>query len=492
MTRSGESLLPRLAAALFLAAAPAAHAAAELTASEAFESIRTLITDQGGRFEVATAIDTGSLVLLSQVRISAASSAGSWAVAPDWIRLSDNEDGTVTVRLPSAIAIENTRRDTFDGYGVLLLSDTEGAVSKDESGIALDLAGSLMQVAVSGMDLQFVLDRHEQISFQEWRIKAVGDLTAQGAPLAVSATARQLNTGVYAGDGSGFEEISLNDVSIDFWGKTKNVIDLFKDPFGQASLRARIRFDSGNILTELDPDGGIDLAIRTGAVDLDYRSQPQNKSAALRVEDAVLQTIIAGSVYDSLEFEALDTALKVRDDTARQTTTLATETDLSGFEINAEMFALLGAEDELLSEAGEFPLGRLVVEGSIEMPSTQARQILDGKEAVFETPALLSWRLDRGYLEFLGATLAARGGVDHMMGIGLWDGMRPVGSLHAEIGGLKRLTDWLRSVGLLTRESHLMMRFVIGIGRSDGNDKLRYEISFAGDDGISVNGLSLK
>ena len=492
MTRSGGVLLPQLASLLFLTAAPSAHAADGLTASEAFATIRTLVADQGGRFEVATVIDTGSLVLLSQVRISAASSAGSWAVAPGWIRLSDNEDGTVTVRLPPTIAIENTRRDTFDGYGALLLSDTEGAVFKGESGITFDLAGSLMQVAVSGMDLQFVLDRHEQISFQEWRITAVEDLAAQGVPLSVTASARQLNTGVYAGDGSGFEEISLNDVIIDFWGKTKNVIDLFKDPFGRASLSARIRFDSANILTDLDPDGGIDLAIRTGAVDLGYRSRPQNKSAALRVEDAVLQTIIAGSVYDSFEFEALDTTLKVRDDTARRVTTLATETDVSGFAINPEMFVLLGAEDTMLSEAGELPLGRLVVEGSVEMPSTQARQILDGREAVFEAPALLSWRLDRGYLEFLGATLAARGGVDHLIGMGLRDGTRPVGKLHAEIGGLKRLTEWLRSVGLLTRELHLLMRFVIGIGRSGGNDQLGYEISFAGDDGISVNGLSLK
>ena len=88
--------------------------------------------------------------------------------------------------------------------------------------------------------------------------------------------------------------------------------------------------------------------------------------------------------------------------------------------------------------------------------------------------------------------MAARGGVDHLIGIGLKDGMRPVGSLHAEIGGLKKLTDLLRSVGLLTRESYLLMRFVIGLGRRNGNDQLGYEVIFEGEDGISVNGLSLK
>ena len=492
MKRPVGTLLRQLAAMLFLTAAPTAHAAAQVTASEAFESIRALVSEQGGRFDVATVIDTGSLVLLSQVRISAASSAGSWTVAPDWIRLSDNADGTVTVKLPSAIAIENTRRETFDGYGALLLSDFEGAVSKGESDITLDLAGSLMQVAVSGIDLQFVLDRHEQISFQEWRIKAVGELEAQGAPLSATVSARQLNTGVFAGDGSGFEEISLNNVVIDFWGKAKNVVDLFKDQFGQASLRAKIRFDSANILTGLDSDSGIDLAIRTGPVEIDYRSRPQNKSAALRVADSVLQTIIAGGVYDSVEFEALDTTLEVQDDVSRRTTTLSTKTDLSGFKINADMFALLGAEEKLLSEAGELPLGRLVVEGSVRMPSLQAHQILDGEEAVFESPALLSWRLDRGHLEFLGATMAARGGVDHLIGIGLQDGMRPVGSLYAEIGGLKKLAELLRSVGLLTRESHLLMRFVIGLGKRNGKDQLGYQITLAGEDGITVNGLSLK
>ena len=492
MTRSGGALLPQLAAILFLTAAPAAHAAAKLTAGEAFETIRTLIAGQGGKFEVAAAVDTGDLVLLSQVRISAASSAGSWAVAPEWIRLSENDDGTVTLKLPAAIAIENTRRGAFDGYGALLLSDFAGGVAKDKSGITLDLAGSLMQVAVSGMDLKFVLDRHEQISFQEWRIKAVGDPEGQGAPLSATLAARQLNSGVFAADGSGFEEISLNDVVVDFWGNAKNVVDLFKDAFGQASLRSRIRFSSSNILTEIDPDGGIDLAVRTGPVEIDYRSRPQNKSAALRAEDSVLQTIIAGSVYDSIEFDALDTSIKVQDDTSRRTTTLTANTDLSGFRINADMFALLGAEEELLAEAGEFPPGRLVVDGLVEMPSPQARQILDGEEAVFESPALLSWRLDRGYLEFLGATLAATGGVDHLIGIGLQDGMRPVGSLNAKIGGLKKLTGLLRSVGLLTRESHLLMKFVIGLGRRNGKDQLGYEIVFSGEDGISVNGLTLK
>ena len=485
-----RSAVSGIVLSLVPAAIPGA-AIAELTASQAYQSLRAMAVEQGGELESASMVDSGSIVLLSQVRIGAKGFPGNWKLAPEWMRLAELGDGTVEVSVPEVIPIETSILGVHKTAGTMVLSGFRGLMSSGDDGVTLTMSGDSLQQFAGFSDPGRGMDRHLQAAMLNWRA-ALRSGGADENSVFASIRSKSLSLAVLNGSGRHVFQGSFNRFRAEYSGGFRNLFDFAADPFSMDWFHTNMRFASAKALYAPDPENGKHIAMRSGRFSSRFSSRPGRVSGALTNADFTIQTVTNGAVQDSFRISSVNLESGITAGKNSGTTEIAAAVELAGVEINSHLLAMLVRENGDSDFPSQLPPGRFALDGSVTMPSSQAQQMLAGDELEFRPSDIIDWELDSFGLEFLGASLTAQGRIRQKARAAPDLGFLPVGRLSAEISGLKGVVGLLRAVGAMNRNGEIAVRMLLSVGRANSDDRFGYEIVFDDDGGIIINNFSIR
>lgn len=468
-------------------------ASAGFTAQDAYRHLQSMVTEQGAVLEVAEKVDTVNAVLLSEVRVEIRKFPGNWQGTIEWVRLSQQNDGTVRINIPEIMTVENSLLGVHQSFGTLLVTEFLGEISQIGGGIRIALSGERLQ-QFSGISAnhdsgaQPVTARQLQTRLHQWRAEIIPDQVEQS--IDANLAAQMLNFVVLDGDSSDIFRGSFKGFRAGHQGPLGHFLDLASSPFGMNWFGTSVAFTSGEARYTAGQHDGKTYIVRSGAFALDFNSRPRQISKTIKGSKLNIQTTVSGRIEDVFQVDSLELQNQITVLEDVQNTRIALNANLSGVEINRHLMTPNNANQKAAS--GLFPPGRLILEGSVTIPSNRAEELFVGEKPEFGNDEFAEWKLTDLHVDFLNTTLTAQGGARQVFPENPKEKWRLMGQMVAHIDGLKGALETIKPLGTLSRTSKTVLWMVTMAGKKESKDRLRYNIKFNNDGSITVNSFTIK
>ncbi|MCY3879136.1 MAG: hypothetical protein OXF74_08155 [Rhodobacteraceae bacterium] len=449
--------------------------------------LRSLIAGQGGVLETALQVETADSLLLTGVRIGVPELPGVWMFDLNWVRLTEADDGSIDVELPEIIETRSSSQDGTGIFGVLSTSGQNGRFTADETGMNLSLSGALLQISDGLQDRRTGDVIHVQESSRNWSL-TVDAPVVESNDLTASFTAQEHIITETAEGGTVFAQLGVHDgIEIGYQGQFRDIFNAFDD---LSDIRNHSRWVNADSLKGvLQLTGGAQLAFDSGDVHLSVRSSAETFKVSLQLGGTATQVIAGGFVQDSFQFSELRSEMELGLVPIGDSIRVSLRIGLSDLEVNPELIAMFAASSAAVSD-GDHPPGHFRFEGSLEVPVEHVAEAHLDQRRLVETPENFVVVINSLHLSLLGAEMIVSGEISGSVGDGLEPVPLPFGEIRGELKNVKAMIEYLNSLGAITNEGRLGMAIVLGIGRAKGDDHYSYEIQFAGDNGITVNGVT--
>ena len=470
-----------------------ASASTEFTAQDAYRHLRSMVTEQGAVLEVAEVVDTVNEVLLSEVRVGTREFPGNWQGTIEWVRLSQQNDGTVRINIPKIMTIENSLLGIHQSFGTLLVTGFLGEISKMDGGIRIVLSGERLQ-QFSGISADYdngtqtANNRQLQTQLHQWQAEIIPGQVEQS--IDANLAAQMLNVAVLDDDSSDIFRGSFKEFRASHQGPLGHFLDLASSPFGMDWFRTSVRFTSGEARYWASQHEDKTYIVRSGAFALDFNSRPNQISKTSKGSKLHIQTIVEGRIEDAFQIDSLELQNQITVLEDVQNTIIAVNANLSGVEINRHLIPPNNANQK--AAKGLFFPGSLILEGSVTIPSNRADELFVGKKPEFGDDEFAEWKLADLQVDFLGTTLTAQGGARQVFLENPKEKWRLIGQMVAYIDGLKGALETIKPLGTLSQTGETVLWMVTMAGQKESKDRLRYNITFNNDGSLTVNSFTIK
>ncbi len=458
---------------------------ANFTAHDAYQVLQEMITQQGGFIEASEVVDTINSVLLSEPRIGAKDSLGIWKITSSWLRLSQQNDGTVKISMPSIIANEHSFLGVHQSVGSFIVAGFQGVMSRTEEGVLISVSGDELQ-NVSRFEINddslIASERHWQTLLQQWRAE-IQFGAAQHSVKAKLAT-KHLTLALFDDNGLDILRGQFEQLRARYSGAFSNILDLISTPFSEDWFGTSLSFASGGVRYTSNPGQFVDF--HSSAFSGSLNSRPRQIDTTLSGQGLNLQTRLDGQVQDAFQINHLDWQHEIIVDD--QSTKINVNTDVSEVEINRH---LLEPRNQS-SEEGLFPPGRLDLNGSLTLSNARAQEFFGGQWPDFRPLEFVDWKVENSQLNFLGTTLDVSGQVRQLFSEDGQEKWRLIGQGVAFIEGLKGALKTIKTFSTLNRTGQLALRMVSMAGRKVSMDRLRYDVEFHEDGSLTVNNFTFQ
>ena len=469
-------------------ALPFSSASAELTASEAYEALKSMVSAQGGIIEAASIIESEELVELSQARLVIANDFGNWQANPNWIRLTGQEDGTVAIEFPDVIPTELLVTDQDTIFGTLLLENFEADFSESADGLRLESRGSLIRHEANLTGETHLQMFESRIDISNWFSTFELDDESQNLPVFFQGFAENVGIGILDSEEDVSVEMNFAEVSTSYRGVMNSLSYIGFKPFSEVPTEGTIEAASTTSVAAIDPEGKIEATVVTGPIRLAYSSDTNEATTDFSVEQTVFQSLISGKALESISIDHITSKLEIYDNQVENFTRFGFEFGLTDYFIHPEFLSLFGFSALHQLPEDFSPSGNLVVDGAVEMPNELAHQLYGDEIVVQDMPFLLQWTLNSFVLEFMSGKFQTNGNLQMWLPA-FGEGLRPSGKFKAEIKGIASLAGQLDS--LFPPDAALLLQFIGAVGRPLGDDHYSYDIDIEETGGFVVNGIRM-
>ncbi|MCY4005303.1 MAG: hypothetical protein OXE84_00515 [Rhodobacteraceae bacterium] len=464
---------------------------AEISAYEAYQHLQDLASAQGGEIRPESVFVSEGVVKLNRVRIGAVGFPVDWGLTPEWIRFEERSNGTVRVSAPEVVPVEQTIFGAHRAVGTILAPGFSGLMTRDQNGVTFSLSGTTMwqysaiTAMPDGKQRQFAAELHD------WRAVLVsGGARTNSVDAALSAGL--LNAVLRDGQGANLFHTAMEGFRADYFGGFRNLFDLMADPFGMDWFRAKVSFKSVTTVVSTDVIEDNHLVIRSEGLEGEFSSRPDNVKSEIFSKDVTVQAISSGVVLGDISAGEVVLANDIIGGGGSMTTDIQIQSQISELEINRQFFATLDQDTAGTTIDESFPTGRLDLEGSVTIPSSQARRLFARDSMEFQPTDVIDWKLENLFVEFLGASLLASGEVKQTAPVESREGFRAAGQVRVEILGLKKLLRKLDSVNALNQRGKIASRLILSAGQEQMQDQFVYTLVFSPDGQIQINGFVIQ